>query len=400
MNSGLLTCTGEDGDYSIIIGDDGFGTINMNGGTWDLAYGIDFTTRDKGEYPVVTFNMNGGLVTIAEGGFATNTDEDDDRSGEANINVSGGEMYIGGDMELVKEPGRTNLTVTGGYLEVSGSIIAPDNDDGEALIDIGGGTLKAESLQVKENGVARLYGGTLQAGTLRVNEDGYAKLNGGTAELGALVIEDGGALDFYSGSVMVIDGDARDLIAELIAAGKWVTNEGRNDPDVVYDDVGDKTTITAPPVNWYQAWGPTPRNKTRYYTILDTCLTWKEGDDAFLQIMWFDEDYDAVNNADPYTQSPVIPPGRGFYGIGPAGKYCPESPPPGIVPVTMELWKTYYWRVDCIKPTVPQITVGNVWSFGTGCDLPEDVTMDCMVNFKDVAEMGAEWMEKVYWPPE
>jgi hypothetical protein len=65
----------------------------------------------------------------------------------------------------------------------------------------------------------------------------------------------------------------------------------------------------------------------------------------------------------------------------------------------LELWKTYYWRVDEFGI---QCCEGNVWSFTTGCALVGgDLNADCLVNFTDYAELMGGWLDDApLWPTE
>ena len=67
----------------------------------------------------------------------------------------------------------------------------------------------------------------------------------------------------------------------------------------------------------------------------------------------------------------------------------------------LPLWETFYWRVDEIDMD-PQFCKGKVWNFTTGCELViSDMNIDCVVNFKDYAQLMAVWLDEVpLWPVE
>ena len=68
-------------------------------------------------------------------------------------------------------------------------------------------------------------------------------------------------------------------------------------------------------------------------------------------------------------------------------------------PLGLELWKTYYWRIDEIGIAPCPLGVGNVWTFTTGCAaIVGDLNMDCLVNFLDYAELAATFGEEEMWP--
>ena len=70
----------------------------------------------------------------------------------------------------------------------------------------------------------------------------------------------------------------------------------------------------------------------------------------------------------------------------------------------LPLWETFYWRIDEFnrEPDEEPLTKGKVWSFTTGCELVVgDMNIDCVVNFKDYAELMSAWLDEVpLWPVE
>jgi len=67
----------------------------------------------------------------------------------------------------------------------------------------------------------------------------------------------------------------------------------------------------------------------------------------------------------------------------------------------LELFKTYYWRID-ERSGSGSVIKGDVWAFTTGCPgMPSgsgDLTGDCKINFDDYAVLAAEWLEELWWP--
>jgi hypothetical protein len=61
----------------------------------------------------------------------------------------------------------------------------------------------------------------------------------------------------------------------------------------------------------------------------------------------------------------------------------------------------YYWRVDCYDPNTPGPEIKSegdeTWTFNTADNclsyMPGDIHEDCYVNFADVEEMAANWLE-------
>jgi len=100
---------------------------------------------------------------------------------------------------------------------------------------------------------------------------------------------------------------------------------------------GDIWSLTIPP---YTAWKPVPPNNGQFID-LDADLSWTPGWGAKLHVVYFGDNFDDVNNASGGTaQVPTN------YALG-----------------TLELGKTYYWRVD--ESDGRQTLKGNVWSFTT-----------------------------------
>ncbi len=102
--------------------------------------------------------------------------------------------------------------------------------------------------------------------------------------------------------------------------------------------VGDVWRFTVPPK---KAWKPMPPDRARLVDP-DTDLSWSPGWGAKMHTVYFGEDFDTVNNAT--GGSPQI-------GTTYALK-------------TLEMGKTYYWRVD--EFDARETHKGDVWSFTTG----------------------------------
>jgi hypothetical protein len=101
--------------------------------------------------------------------------------------------------------------------------------------------------------------------------------------------------------------------------------------------VGDIWSFTVPPKT---AWRPSPSDGAKYVDV-DTDLTWMPGWGAKIHTVYFGDNFDDVNEA--------------------------AGGPPNIgttyVLDTLEMGKTYYWRVDEFDGF--QTHKGNVWSFAT-----------------------------------
>lgn len=98
---------------------------------------------------------------------------------------------------------------------------------------------------------------------------------------------------------------------------------------------GDIWSLTVPPLT---AWKPSPPNNGQFID-LDADLSWSPGWGAKLHYVYFGDNFDDVNNATGAKTQVTL-----TYALP-----------------TLELGKTYYWRVD--ESDARQIYRGNVWSF-------------------------------------
>ena len=98
---------------------------------------------------------------------------------------------------------------------------------------------------------------------------------------------------------------------------------------------GDIWSFTVPP---YTAWKPSPPNNGQFID-LDADLSWSPGWGAKLHTVYFGENFDDVNSATGGTSQVTT-----SYALD-----------------TLEMGKTYYWRVD--ESDGRQTYIGDVWSF-------------------------------------
>jgi len=232
-------------------------------------------------------------------------------------------------------------------------------------------------------------GGTVEVCSFRLREDGAAALLGGTLEVtceSSLDIEDA-VFDIRDG-VLILAGDKMAFVEEYRQQGRITACGGTGFLSIDYDPSDDKTTVIA----FCPCCRPSPWDGAINQSIF-TCLSWCRGSTFVVRYyLYFGDNFDEVNNA----ADPTVPPGRGSYRWDERWDICPASF--DMNPMELELWKTYYWRVDQIRMSGPPLR-GDVWRFSTGCELlREDFNKDCIIDFKDLAEIGAEWQDKTYWP--
>ena len=122
------------------------------------------------------------------------------------------------------------------------------------------------------------------------------------------------------------------------------------------------------------AWGPYPGDFERDVPR-DANLVWKPGDYAVAHDVYFGTDWDDVNDADS-----SLPVGISVY----KGRQNLESDTydPGI----LELEKTYYWRIDEVNLSDPNIWKGNVWRF----TVANFLIVDDMESYDTVTGSGNE----------
>jgi hypothetical protein len=195
-----------------------------------------------------------------------------------------------------------------------------------------------------------------------------------------LEIKDTGSMDI-AGGTLVLDGDELAQVFALVLAGK-LTGYGTA-PGVQADfnvtNTGKTTVWGLMGVDPLKAWLPTPPNGATKITTQNLELSWQQGEGierTGRNIVFFGTDcaelvQKAVNRAGNTTWP---------------------------VDETLELWKTYYWKVDQFNDD-GTTTVGDCWSFTTGCEaILGDLNNDCVLNFEDYADVASTWQQEQYWP--
>ncbi|UCF16345.1 MAG: LamG domain-containing protein, partial [Phycisphaerales bacterium] len=122
----------------------------------------------------------------------------------------------------------------------------------------------------------------------------------------------------------------------------WRIDE-RNDADPNSPWRGDVWSFWIPPTSAYE---PAPSDGAKF-VFADAQLSWTAGMNAKLHYIHFGDNFDDVNNATD-------------------GMLAADTT---YAPGTLELGKTYYWRVDESNPPNPTVK-GDVWSFTIIPDIP------------------------------
>ncbi len=392
-------------------------TLMMTGGSF-AATGTGDSARlnDDGDSTCATFNFGGtGVVNLGghlrsgDGGGKVFIDVFDN----CVLNV-GGYMRIGDDGGgWMKFRGNCNVTVGENLRmvcrEMPGEFYLMENAEvwvgGEAQLGdhdnhpcdsyITGGTLNADVVKIGPNGKTyEQTGGLVIARDLfKLGTNSTVNLNGGTIVCGDLQIEEGGGI-VICGGTLIIDGfwpypvtissycprPAPHIYGGITCCyGRpvfdYITNPG-------------KTTIYCAEFDPLRAWDPGPPNGTINVSPVDLTICWRSGDGLGLgrHHVFFSEDYDCVANADCAE-------------IGaPCWKAQLRASTTEWNPGPLELWKTYYWRIDEAGITCCK---GKAWRFTTGCALiPGDVNLDCVLDFEDFAAVAETFGKEQFWPEE
>ncbi|MCK4888254.1 MAG: LamG domain-containing protein, partial [Planctomycetes bacterium] len=194
----------------------------------------------------------------------------------------------------------------------------------------------------------------------------------------------------YNGSEMCLYVDGQ-LNNSVSASGQIATNSDPvwigNNPDGagdalegarlkdlrIYDrglSASEIAEIATPP---YTS-NPNPEHKSTVASA-NVQLSFKAGKGAASHNVYFGDDHLAVNKA---TEASDV------FQANVAGNTF--SPP------TLEVRKTYYWRVDAVKGS--KVAKGNVWRFYVPCeggDLEADANGDCVVDLKDYAAVAKDF---------
>ncbi|MHC4646588.1 MAG: LamG domain-containing protein [Planctomycetota bacterium] len=224
--------------------------------------------------------------------------------------VMGGSMHVTGPWQMCYNSGTTGYTeMTGGKLIFDEDILCPRTDGTTATVLLHGGTVRAAGIQFKP----------------------------------------GGLIDLAGEGRLVLDGNEDANVPTWEGAGNLTADGGLGELFVEYDAGLDITIITASNV---RAWKPQPATMARNI-CLSINLSWTPGADAAEtggHDVYFGTSFSDVDNAG--TSSVGIYQGR-----------QDSNSHPEIGTLSLELDKTYYWRVDEVNGI--NVWKGAVWQFTT-----------------------------------
>lgn len=399
MLGGMLTILDDD-DSAFRIADSGHIVINIsNDFVLNHPGGWRFGDNDDA---FVDWNQDGGTINLGN-------DMQWGDDGGGTMDVTGGTINIDGDMRLLGRGGEDITANWGGTADMvcNELRVGREADDGATVqFNMTGGTITANRVNTHQDGGGahaeiNVSGGLMVATTeLRIHSSGTSAINisgTGVIECGDIRL-DNGVVDLDgAGGTLIIEGNKLDKIAGYISEGK-IGGCGV-DPRGVVMDYGvtnpGKTTVTGTcDIDFCAAWGHIPADGATEQ-VVDVLLQWTRGNGmtgTSRDAVYLGDDEAAVDAAG--TSDPEF---KGYItaSVNPA-EYDTTS-------LGLELWKTYYWRIDQIPREDPckseGINHGAVVSFTTGCALIDgDVNLDCVVNFLDFAVEGNNWMSEIYFP--
>jgi len=263
---------------------------------------------------------------------------------------------VGIKNELAGRPGKPELTMKGGNLELTDFVWWGDYDDIEAYWYHSGGTVTvANEFELGWGpgtggaGTLDMTGGTITAGRLVVptSSGAYGNffLRGGTftvRESGGLRMNANGLIDITDG-VLVLEGDETARVNNFIARGQIIAYGGIGTVLVTYS--GQRTTVTA--LGSPRASNPKPADEATD-VLREVVLGWTSGiyvPSTNGHKVYFSDNFNDVKG-----------------GIGGVAQDVNSYTPPQL----LDFGTTYYWRVDEVNgPPDHTVYQGDVWSFTT-----------------------------------
>ncbi len=310
--------------------------LNMTGGT--LTTGGHIRVGELSDSNAV-FVMSGGTASSLNGRLWVGM------NGKGVFIMEGGELNIYEKIEIGKNAsGNGTVYMYDGTMNFEGSSTDLEIATyGTGAFYMYGGVVNvqdniklAQGSTTRDTGIARLYlyGGTINAGNLRNPDDIY-----------------GDPLMDITEGVLVLPGDYSSTVNVYINRGWIVGYGGLGVVDITYTTEPNQTTVTARMLDPELAWDPSPRHLDMLERTPDgPALGWTPGLYAASHDVYFGADFNDVNDANNV-------PGMwsSFKGNQVQSSFTPES---------LELGKTYYWRVDEVNDVDPDSPwKGVVWEF-------------------------------------
>ncbi len=304
-------------------------------------------------------------MDITGGSFTVLGDWSFAKKGSATVNISGGTVNIGDDLNIGPKGGETIFNMTGGVINAAGSLIVARKGGAVATFNMYGGTINCDDFQIAPqdtdtSGAVNLYGGTIDCNDLQIATEG------GT-----------GLLDLQGGT-LVIKADMRDAITEYINLGEIVGYGGANTVSVTYDEGAGILTVVA--AEAALASDPSPANGQED-VLRDQVLSWAPGGSSDQHDVYFGTSFDDVNAATDLDP------------MGPDAVYrARQNTSSYVVPETLDFGRTYYWRVDEGDSAAGRWDRGDIWQF-TAEPFAYPVAVENMAataSSKDADDVGAK----------
>ena len=332
--------------------------LTMTGGT--LTTGGHIRIGEPSDSNAV-FVMSGGTASSLNGRLWVGM------NGSGTLIMTGGELNIYEKIEIGK-----NASGNGVVYMYGGTMNFEGNSTDLEIATYGTGTLYMYGgvINVQDNiklaqgnasrttGVARLYlyGGTINAGNLRDPEQIY-----------------GDPLMDITEGVLTLPGDYTATVNDYIKRGWIVAYGGVGIVDATYTTDPSQTTVTGRMLDPELAWNPTPANLDTVERTTDgPALVWVPGVCAASHDVYFGTDPNAVSDANNIKNADDIAVWPEFKGNQDPCSYYPES---------LELGKTYYWRIDEVNDIDPNSPwKGVVWEF----TVADYIVVDNFESYNDI----------------
>ena len=172
-------------------------------------------------------------LDVTGGNFTILVDWNVGKQGSPLVNVSGGTVDIGDDLNIGPKAGESTFDMTGGTINAAGSLIVARKSGAIATLNMRGGTINCDDVRIAPqdtdtNGVLNLYYGTINTGAIEIATEGGS-----------------GLLNVRAGT-LIINGDAKAVVEAFISNGLVSAYGGDGMLHLDYDVTNaGSTTLTA-----------------------------------------------------------------------------------------------------------------------------------------------------------
>jgi len=267
------------------------------------------------------------------------------------------------------------LVVDGGSISVVSNLYISSRPTGTGIVDIFSGSVSdsswATNLNWNGTSILNIYGGSFRVpGPVNMTSNSGCvttmNINGGRVEVGDLNTGAGTVSVHVGGGVLILTGDDTETMQGLIDANAVQAYNGTGTLFMDYDVANaGMTTLTAT-----HPLLPTPLDGS-ILSPGDLTLSWTLADDVVKVDVWFSDDVDKINNADPSA-------------------LLVDQQMATSADVKAELKKRYYWAVDTFTGSADDPSYGPIFSFLADNAPPVvDAGLDYDIFLKDGVRTGA-----------